>query len=98
MGECMDPIVTAMIVGYLIVATLLGSYLAFRSRTSSDWAVAGGAMGLVMIAVGVAGTRIGGAGTYGVAGDVLGAVEQVVECLVLVVASGLATRSAVWWG
>jgi adenosylcobinamide-GDP ribazoletransferase len=34
----------------------------------------------------------------GVAGDVLGAVEQVVECLVLVVASGLAARSAVWWG
>ncbi len=29
----------------------------------------------------------------GLAGDVLGAVEQVVECLVLVVASGLAARS-----
>lgn len=33
----------------------------------------------------------------GLAGDVLGAVEQVVECLVLLVASGLAARHAVWW-
>lgn len=34
----------------------------------------------------------------GLAGDVLGAVEQVVECLVLVVASGLALGSSPWWG
>ena len=34
----------------------------------------------------------------GIAGDVLGAVEQVVECLVLVVASGLAARWTPWWG
>lgn len=33
----------------------------------------------------------------GLAGDVLGAVEQVVECLVLVTASGLAARHAIWW-
>ena len=33
----------------------------------------------------------------GLAGDVLGAVEQVVECLVLVVASGLAMRYDLWW-
>jgi adenosylcobinamide-GDP ribazoletransferase len=33
----------------------------------------------------------------GLAGDVLGAVEQVVECLVLVVASGLAARHTIWW-
>lgn len=33
----------------------------------------------------------------GLAGDVLGAVEQVVECLVLVVASGLATHHTLWW-
>lgn len=33
----------------------------------------------------------------GLAGDVLGAVEQVVECLVLVVATGLAQRHDVWW-
>lgn len=33
----------------------------------------------------------------GIAGDVLGAVEQVVECLVLVVVSGLAARHSLWW-
>ena len=33
----------------------------------------------------------------GLAGDVLGAVEQVVECLVLVVASGIAARHDLWW-
>ena len=33
----------------------------------------------------------------GLVGDVLGAVEQVVECLVLVVATGLAARHPVWW-
>lgn len=33
----------------------------------------------------------------GLVGDVLGAVEQVVECLVMVVASGLAMHHDVWW-
>lgn len=33
----------------------------------------------------------------GVSGDILGAVEQVAECLVLVVVSGLAARQSVWW-
>lgn len=33
----------------------------------------------------------------GIAGDVLGAVEQIVECLVMVVASGMALRGTVWW-
>jgi adenosylcobinamide-GDP ribazoletransferase len=33
----------------------------------------------------------------GITGDVLGAVEQVGECLVLVVVSGLATRYQLWW-
>ena len=33
----------------------------------------------------------------GIAGDVLGAIEVVVECTVLVVASGLAARHQVWW-
>lgn len=33
----------------------------------------------------------------GLVGDVLGAIEQVVECLVLIVASGLATRYQLWW-
>lgn len=33
----------------------------------------------------------------GVSGDVLGAVEQVGECVVLIVVSGLALHSSVWW-
>jgi adenosylcobinamide-GDP ribazoletransferase len=33
----------------------------------------------------------------GIVGDALGAVEQVAECLVLVVASGLAARHDLWW-
>jgi adenosylcobinamide-GDP ribazoletransferase len=33
----------------------------------------------------------------GLTGDVLGAVEQVAECLVLVVAAGLAEHHRVWW-
>ncbi len=67
----MDPIATSMIVLYLVVSTVAGSLLARRTKSSSDWAVAGGGMGVAMIAVGVAGTRIGGVGTYGVAGDVI---------------------------
>jgi adenosylcobinamide-GDP ribazoletransferase len=33
----------------------------------------------------------------GLTGDVLGAVEQVVECLVIVTVSGLASRHSLWW-
>ena len=33
----------------------------------------------------------------GITGDVLGATEQVIECLVLVTATGLATRYRLWW-
>jgi adenosylcobinamide-GDP ribazoletransferase len=33
----------------------------------------------------------------GITGDVLGAVEQVAECLVLVVVTGLATHHTLWW-
>lgn len=33
----------------------------------------------------------------GVSGDILGAVEQVGECLVLTIASGLALRHSIWW-
>jgi adenosylcobinamide-GDP ribazoletransferase len=33
----------------------------------------------------------------GITGDVLGAIEQVVECVVLVVVTGLARHHAVWW-
>ncbi|MGB0112121.1 MAG: adenosylcobinamide-GDP ribazoletransferase, partial [Ilumatobacteraceae bacterium] len=33
----------------------------------------------------------------GVSGDILGAIEQVVECSVLVVVTGLAARHPIWW-
>ncbi|MEM1332993.1 MAG: adenosylcobinamide-GDP ribazoletransferase [Actinomycetota bacterium] len=36
-------------------------------------------------------------GFEGIAGDHLGAVEQVAECAVLVVVSGLAARHSLWW-
>ena len=66
----MDVSIVVIIV-YLGAVTLIGSLLARRTSSSSDWAVGGGGMGLLMIAAGVAGTRIGGAGTYGVAGNVM---------------------------
>jgi adenosylcobinamide-GDP ribazoletransferase len=45
------------------------------------------------VAVGVLAMRKIG----GVTGDVLGAVEQVTECLVLVAVTALAPRHALWW-
>ena len=42
-----------------------------RAGSSSGWAVAGGGMSTMLVAFGIAGTRIGGAGTYGVAGNVI---------------------------
>ncbi|MGI1677995.1 MAG: hypothetical protein K6L75_04635 [Cellvibrionaceae bacterium] len=59
------------IVGYLTLVTFIGVLLSRRNKSSSDWATASGGMGLIMIAAGIAGTRIGGAGSYGVAGDVM---------------------------
>ena len=67
----MDTVAVAVIVLYLITATAIGSLMARRTTTSTGWAVAGGGMSTVLVAVGIAGTRIGGAGTYGVAGDVI---------------------------
>ena len=40
----------------------------------------------------VAGRALGG-----VTGDVLGVIEQVVECTVLIVVSGLALHHGIWW-
>ena len=65
----MSPIL--LIVLYLAAVTAVGVYFSRRATSSKDWAVAGGGMGMGMIAVGIAGTRIGGAGTYGVAGKVI---------------------------
>jgi SSS family solute:Na+ symporter len=67
----MDNISLLVVIGYLTGVSLIGVVLMRRTSGARDWAVAGGGMGLGMIAVGIAGTRIGGAGTYGVAGDVM---------------------------
>jgi SSS family solute:Na+ symporter len=70
-AQMQNPIALSMIAAYLIGTTLLGILMMRRSRQGDDWAVAGGGMGVLMIAVGIAGTRVGGAATYGVAGDVI---------------------------
>ncbi len=62
---------TWTILGYLSVVTIIGALLARRNKSSADWATGGGGMGILLIAAGIAGTRIGGAGSYGVAGDVM---------------------------
>ena len=67
----MDAIAVGVIVIYLIAATAIGAVMTRRAATSTGWAVAGGGMSATLVAVGIAGTRIGGAGTYGVAGDVV---------------------------
>jgi solute:Na+ symporter, SSS family len=66
-----NPIAFGTIIAYLVGTTLIGVLMVRRNRAGDDWAVAGGRMGLVMIAVGIAGTRVGGAATYGVAGNVI---------------------------
>jgi SSS family solute:Na+ symporter len=67
----MEIIPIVVIVVYLASVTAVGMALAKRTTSAGDWAVAGGSMGTVMLAVGIAGTRIGGAGTYGVSGNVI---------------------------
>jgi len=60
-----------MVAVYGIAVTAAGAWFATRARTGRQWTVAGGGLGVTMLAVGLAGTRIGGAGTYGVAGNVI---------------------------
>lgn len=60
-----------VILSYLLFFVAVGIYISSTNRSSADWAIGGGALGIGMLAAGVAGTRIGGAGTYGVAGDVI---------------------------
>ena len=59
------------IVCYLVLVPVLGVLLNRKVSSAASWATASGGLGIVMIAAGVAGTRIGGAGTYGVAGAVM---------------------------
>lgn len=77
------PTIVGLVVGVGGVAALGGWWV-------GPWlvAAAAGTAATVWLAV----RKIGG-----LAGDVLGAVEQVVECLVLVVAAGLAEHHTIWW-
>ena len=64
-------ITATVIILYLGFFAAFGIYLNRNNSTASDWAIGGGSLGIFMLAAGVAGTRIGGAGTYGIAGDVI---------------------------
>lgn len=64
-------IATFTIIGYLSAVTLVGLLISRQTRDSEDWATGSSSLGIWMIAAGIAGTRIGGVGTYGVAGDVM---------------------------
>ncbi|HJN95755.1 MAG: hypothetical protein CMQ15_02220 [Gammaproteobacteria bacterium] len=64
-------ITAVVIILYLGFFAGFGVYLNRSNTSASDWAIGGGTLGVFMLAAGVAGTRIGGAGTYGVAGDVI---------------------------
>lgn len=64
-------ITAAVIVAYLALFAVIGIYLNRKNTSAADWAIGGSSLGIFMLAAGVAGTRIGGAGTYGVAGDVI---------------------------
>ena len=55
----METTVLVVIASYLVGVTVVGSVLARRSVGGSAWAVADGRMSLLLVAVGVAGTRIG---------------------------------------
>ena len=84
-ATALRPVPTATgLVGGMIVSGLVAGW----------WVVPflGAAFVGLGVVVALAVRKIGG-----IAGDVLGAVEQIVECLVLVVATGLASRHQVWW-
>ncbi len=61
----------SVVIAYLVLTTLVGIALGRRAKSARDWAVAGGSIGTFMLAATIAGTRVGGAGIYGVAGDVI---------------------------
>ena len=67
----MDHIAIATIALYLGGVTAAGALMVRKSRSSIEWAVAGGGMSGALVTFALAGTRIGGAGTYGVAGAVI---------------------------
>ena len=62
---------TIVVALYLSLFIALGFYLNRKNASGSDWAIGGGTLTLFMLVAGIAGTRIGGVGTYGVTGDVI---------------------------
>lgn len=77
------PTVVALVAALVVIAIASGWWVVAFVTAAATATVA-----VVALAV----RKIGG-----LAGDVLGAVEQVVECTVLVVASGLAAHWTPWW-
>jgi adenosylcobinamide-GDP ribazoletransferase len=75
--------VAGVLAGVAAAALVAGWWVAPLAIASALAAAAVGALAI---------RKIGG-----ITGDVLGAVEQVAECLVLVVVTGLAARHAPWW-
>ena len=73
----------AAVVAIAIAAVATGWWVA--ALTAAAAVAAGAVVGLTRRAFG------------GITGDILGAVEQVAEALVLVTVTGLAARHAVWW-
>jgi SSS family solute:Na+ symporter len=67
----LDYIAITTIALYLGGVTAVGAFMVRRTKGSTEWAVAGGGMSGALVAFALAGTRIGGAGTYGVAGNVI---------------------------
>lgn len=70
------------------------SALAIAGLATGWWAIPLALVVVVGVAIvsGIASQAFGGVG-----GDILGAVEQVGECLVLVVVTGLAAHHTLWW-
>jgi len=69
--EINNPLIFAVIVSYLFLITCVGMFFYGKSRTSDGWAIGNSSLGLMFAVAGVAGIRIGGVATYGVAGDVI---------------------------
>lgn len=112
-AHTMGRAATVGLAGTMRLATHSGLGADYGRRTTPARALIGGAAGIALTAVVVgwwvvplAGAAIAAAaGTGllarrkigGISGDVLGAAEQVAECLCFVVASGLAMHHTLWW-
>ncbi|RMF94433.1 MAG: sodium:solute symporter family protein [Candidatus Schekmanbacteria bacterium] len=69
--EIQNPLIFGIIISYIFLITLIGSLFYKKSTTSEGWAIGSSSLGIIFAAAGVAGIRIGGVATYGVAGDVI---------------------------